>query len=62
MKKFVHNAGSFSYYVRQTISRNSKYQCDDRTRRDIAKAVTAHKRGLELVLLRTYIVLYKIII
>ncbi|KAK1134981.1 hypothetical protein K0M31_007747 [Melipona bicolor] len=36
-----------SYYVRETIFRNSKYQCDDRTRRDIAKAVVAHKRGLE---------------
>ena len=54
-KKFMHNAGIFSYYVRKTIFRNSKYQCDDRTRNDIAKAVIAHKRGLESVLLRTHI-------
>ena len=57
MKKFVHNAAIFSYYVRKTIVINSKYQCDDRTRRDIAKAVTTHKRGLESVLLRTYLYL-----
>ena len=51
-KKFIHYAGIFSYYVRETIFKNSKYQCDDRTRGDIAKAVIAHKRGLESVLLR----------
>ncbi|KAK1134982.1 hypothetical protein K0M31_007748 [Melipona bicolor] len=38
-----------SYYVRETIFRNSKYQSDDRTRRDIAKAVIAHNRGLEYI-------------
>ena len=51
---FIHNAGRFSYYVRKTISRSSKYQCDDRTRKDIVKAVTAHNKGLESVLLRTH--------
>ena len=54
-KMFMHNAGIFSYYVRKTIFSNSKYQCDERTRRDIAKAVIAHRRGLESVLLRTHI-------
>ena len=54
-KKYIHYAGIFSYYVRKTIFRNSKYECDDRTRSDIAKAVIAHNRGLESVLLRTHI-------
>ncbi|KAK1134985.1 hypothetical protein K0M31_007751 [Melipona bicolor] len=38
-----------SCYVKETIFRNSKYQCDERTRKDIAKAVIAHKRGLEYI-------------